>query len=85
MGPAHALPGPTGRDGRAAESVPVTDPDRCCFTIALQTARDQLVQAAGIVQDGPGSPGLIGQRVLARLLASRRHRTSKVRSMMVRL
>ncbi|MGI5508668.1 transposase [Streptomyces sp. CA-106131] len=27
----------------AAESAPGTDPDRCAFTIALQTARDQVV------------------------------------------
>ncbi|MFF7356733.1 transposase [Streptomyces filipinensis] len=70
----------------AAESVPGTDPDRCCFTIALQTARDQLIQAAGILPDEPDSLGLIGRRVLARLLAHRRHRTStrKVKSPMSR-
>ncbi|MFD7713926.1 transposase domain-containing protein [Streptomyces sp. NPDC059786] len=59
----------------AAESVPGTDPDRCCFTVALQTARDQVVQAAGIVPDEHGCLGLIGRRVLSRLLAPRRHRT----------
>ncbi|MFE9360501.1 IS4 family transposase [Streptomyces olivaceoviridis] len=66
----------------AAESLPGTDPDRCSFTVALQTARDQVVQAAGIVSDEPGCLGLIGQRVLARLLAPRRHRASirKVKS-----
>ncbi|BFV61236.1 hypothetical protein KCMC57_up63400 [Kitasatospora sp. CMC57] len=66
----------------AAESVPGTDPDRCSFAVALQTARDQVVQAAGIVPDEPGSLGLIGRRVLDRLLAPRRHRTStrKVKS-----
>ncbi|WP_372337799.1 hypothetical protein [Streptomyces sp. MK5] len=68
----------------AAESVPGTDPDpdRCSFTVALQTARDQVVQAAGIIPEAPGSIGLIGRRVLARLLAPRRHRTStrKVKS-----
>ncbi|TDU04199.1 IS4 family transposase [Streptomyces sp. 846.5] len=67
---------------QAAELVPGTDPDRCSFTVALQTARDQVVQAAGIVPEQPGHPGLIGQRVLDRLLAPRRHRTStrKVKS-----
>jgi len=60
----------------AAESVPGIDPDRCSFTVALQTARDQVVQATGIVPDEPGSPGLIGRRVLDRLLAPRRHRAS---------
>lgn len=68
------------------ESVPGTDPDRCSFTVALQTARDQAVQATGIVPDGPGSLGLIGRRVLDRLLAPRRHRAStrKVKSPMSR-
>ncbi|MFJ1700956.1 transposase [Streptomyces sp. NPDC088252] len=33
----------------AAESLPGTDPDRCCFTVALQTARDQVVQAAAVI------------------------------------
>ncbi|WP_420082754.1 IS4 family transposase (plasmid) [Streptomyces sp. JL4002] len=66
----------------AAESVHGTDPDRCCFTVALQTARDQVVQALGVVPDQPGPIGLIGRRVLARLLAPRRQRTStrKVKS-----
>ncbi|MGW2085215.1 transposase domain-containing protein [Streptomyces sp. NPDC001880] len=70
----------------AAESVPGTDPDRCCFTVALQTARDQVVQAAGIVPDEVGGLGLIGRRVLARLLPSRRRRVStrKVKSPMSR-
>ncbi|MET8966362.1 hypothetical protein ABZX69_44195 [Streptomyces sp. NPDC004074] len=66
----------------AAESVPGTDPDRCCFTVALQTARDQVVPAAGIVLDEAGGLGLIGRR----LLPSRRHRVStrKVKSQMSR-
>ncbi|MEW1907459.1 IS4 family transposase [Kitasatospora sp. NPDC085895] len=70
----------------AAESVPSTDPDRCCFTVAIQTARDQVVQAAGILPADPYPLGLIGRRVLARLLAPRRHRTStrKVKSPMSR-
>ncbi|MFI0968247.1 IS4 family transposase [Streptomyces sp. NPDC021080] len=66
----------------AAESVP----DRCCFTVALQTARDQVIQVAGIVPAEPGPLGLIGRRALARLLAPRRHRTGtrKVKSPMSR-
>jgi hypothetical protein len=66
----------------AAESLPGTDPDRCSFTVALQTARDQVVQAGGILPDETGRPGLIGRRMLARLLAPRRQRTStrKVKS-----
>lgn len=70
----------------AAESLPDPDPDRCSFTVALQTARDQVVQATGIVPDEPGPLGLIGRRVLDRLLAPRRHRTGtrKVKSPMSR-
>ncbi|MGW6796319.1 IS4 family transposase [Streptomyces chartreusis] len=69
----------------AAESRPGTDPDRCGFTIAIQTARDLVVQAADIIKpdtSGTGIPGVIGNRVLARLLPRRRPRisTRKVRS-----
>ena len=32
----------------AAETVPGTDPDRASFTIALQTARDQLTRATAV-------------------------------------
>ena len=38
----------------AAESVPGTDPDRASFTVALETAREQVTSARGI--------GLAGQR-----------------------
>ncbi|MFJ9761796.1 transposase [Streptomyces sp. NPDC101149] len=70
----------------AAESVPGTDPDRCCFTVALQTARDQVVPASGIVLDEAGGPRLIGRRLLAGLLPCRRRRVSsrKVKSQMSR-
>ncbi|MFG3590630.1 IS4 family transposase [Streptomyces sp. NPDC047990] len=72
----------------AAESLPGTDPDRCCFTVALQTARDQVVQAAAIVTDpaDAGHLGLIGHRILTRLLPPRRRRVStrKVKSPMSR-
>ncbi|MFD9797010.1 IS4 family transposase [Streptomyces sp. NPDC059070] len=66
----------------AAESRPGTDPDRCGFTIALQTARDQVVQAAGVIVDATGPIGEIGRRVLAGLLPLRRSRVStrKVKS-----
>lgn len=65
----------------AAESRPGTDPDRCGFTIALQTARDPVVQAAGITTPC-GQVGVIGRRVLAGLLPPRRPRVStrKVKS-----
>ncbi|WP_371794096.1 hypothetical protein [Streptomyces sp. NBC_01718] len=64
----------------AAESRPGTDPDRCGFTTALHTARDLVVQAAGVT--GYGTSGVIGQRILAGLLPPRRPRVStrKVRS-----
>ncbi|PWI07997.1 hypothetical protein DIZ27_25415, partial [Streptomyces sp. NWU339] len=61
---------------------PGTDPDRCGFTIALQTARDQVIQAAGVIVDATDPVGTIGRRVLAALLPSRRPRVStrKVKS-----
>lgn len=64
----------------AAESRPGTDPDRCGFTIALHTARDMVVQAAGIT--GGATIGVIGRRILAGLLPPRRPRVStrKVKS-----
>ncbi|WP_216373117.1 IS4 family transposase [Streptomyces tailanensis] len=72
----------------AAESLPGTDPDRCCFTVALQTARDQVVQAAAVITDptDAGRLGLIGHRILTRLLPPRRQRVStrKVKSPMSR-
>lgn len=55
----------------AAESVPGIDPDRCCFSVALHTARDQVIQAAGIVPvDGDRDTlfGTIGRRILTGLL-----------------
>ncbi|MGH3124056.1 MAG: IS4 family transposase [Streptosporangiaceae bacterium] len=61
----------------ATACMPGTDPDRASFTIAWQTARDQLIQAAGItastIIDLAGS---IGQHVLAGLLPARRLRVS---------
>lgn len=72
----------------AAESLPGTDPDRCCFTVAIQTARDQVVQAAAVITDPaePGRLGLIRHRILAHLLPPRRQRVStrKVKSPMSR-
>ncbi|WP_327249928.1 hypothetical protein [Streptomyces sp. NBC_01320] len=63
----------------AAESGPGTDPDRCGFTIALQTARDLLVCAEGVFEQGIGE---IGRRVLSALSPARRTRVStrKVKS-----
>jgi hypothetical protein len=60
----------------ATDSVPGLDPDRASFTIALHTARDQLVQAAGVIADTViDLVGAIGRRVLTALLPDRRVRT----------
>ncbi|MEV0742154.1 IS4 family transposase [Streptomyces sp. NPDC050549] len=63
----------------AAESRPGTDPDRCGFTIALHTARDLLVRAEEVFEQGIGA---IGRRVLSELASPRRPRVStrKVKS-----
>ncbi|MFE9942057.1 IS4 family transposase [Streptomyces hirsutus] len=63
----------------AAESRLGTDPDRCNFTIALQTARGLLVGAQGVFEQGIGE---IGRRVLSALSPARRSRisTRKVKS-----
>ncbi|MFC9501060.1 IS4 family transposase [Streptomyces sp. NPDC056982] len=53
------------------------DPDRASFSIALQTARDQLIQAAGIIEDSTiDLVGAIGRAVLARPMPGRRLRIS---------
>jgi hypothetical protein len=59
----------------ATDSIPGTDPDRAGFTTALNTARDQLVLAAGILTGThPDLVGTIGRHVLAHLLPARRIR-----------
>ncbi|NEA77332.1 IS4 family transposase [Streptomyces sp. SID13588] len=70
----------------AAESRTGTDPDRCCFTVAVQTARDQVVQAADVIPAHVGAVGLIGRRILGAVLPPRRQRVStrKVKSPMSR-
>jgi hypothetical protein len=51
------------------------DPDRASFTIAWQAARDQLVQAAGVLADTViDLVGTIGRHVLADLMPTRRLR-----------
>jgi hypothetical protein len=66
----------------ATATIPGTDPDRASFTTALQTARDQLTAAQGIIPAAPHRPGAIGRAVLATLLPARRPRCSarKVKS-----
>lgn len=61
----------------AVESVPGTDPDRAAFTVALETARDQVVAADGILPTAFESvPGRIAHAVLTNLLPPRRPRIS---------
>lgn len=55
---------------------PDIDPDRASFSIALNTARDLVIQAAGVIADTTiDLVGTIGRRVLADLMPDRRIRT----------
>ncbi len=59
----------------ATATQPDTDPDRASFTIACQSARDQLIQAANVLAGTViDLVGTIGQHVLANLLPARRLR-----------
>jgi hypothetical protein len=61
----------------ATSTRPGTDPDRASFTIALHTARDQLIQAAGVIATTTiDLVGKIGRQVLDNLLPDRRLRVS---------
>lgn len=62
----------------AAGTVSGTGPDRASFTVALETAREQVITARGITGDpaDPGGTGRIGRAVLAALLPARRARYS---------
>jgi hypothetical protein len=56
---------------------PDLDPDRGSFTIALNTARDQLTAAAGVITDTVVDlVGVIGCEVVAHLMPVRRTRTN---------
>jgi Insertion element 4 transposase N-terminal/Transposase DDE domain len=58
-------------------AAPGTDPDRASFTIALQAARDQVIQAAGVIAaETIDLAGTIGRHVLDNLLPARRLRVS---------
>jgi hypothetical protein len=60
----------------ATDSIPGLDPDRASFTIALHTARDQIIQAAGVIADTViDLVGAIGRQVLTALMPQRRLRT----------
>jgi hypothetical protein len=61
----------------AVETVPGTDPDRASFSAALQAARDQVIQAAGVIAgETIDLIGAIGRHVLNNLLPARRQRLS---------
>jgi hypothetical protein len=54
-----------------------TDPDRCSFTIAVNTARDQVIQAANVIADTViDLIGTIGRAVLDQPMPARRLRLS---------
>jgi hypothetical protein len=59
----------------ATDSQPGTDPDRAGFSTALHTARNQIIQAAGVIADTViDLVGAIGRAVLTHLLPDRRIR-----------
>ncbi|MET7396686.1 IS4 family transposase [Dactylosporangium sp. NPDC005572] len=59
----------------ATNTIPGLDPDRASFTTALHTARDQLIQAAGVIADTTiDLAGTIGRHILNNLLPDRRLR-----------
>jgi hypothetical protein len=61
----------------AVSTVPGTNPDRASFTIALNTARDQVILAAGVIAGTSiDLAGQIGRLVLANLMPTRRLRIS---------
>lgn len=61
----------------ATDTRPDIDPDRASFTIALHAARDQLIQAAGVIADTAiDLVGEIGRLVLNNLMPDRRVRTN---------
>jgi hypothetical protein len=61
----------------ATMAIPGADPDRASFTIALQAARDQVIQAANVIAgETIDLAGTIGRHVLANLLPARRLRLS---------
>jgi hypothetical protein len=66
----------------AAETVPGTGPDRASFTTALETAKETLTAASGVITASTSLTGRIGRAVLDDLLPPRRPRVSvrKVKS-----
>jgi hypothetical protein len=61
----------------ATDAVPGADPDRASFSVAVETAREQLVQAADVIDDEViDLVGTIGRHVLDNLMPARRCRLS---------
>jgi Insertion element 4 transposase N-terminal/Transposase DDE domain len=61
----------------ATDTVPAADPDRACFAIALETAREQITNAANVIADTViDLLGAIGRTVLDNLMPARRLRVS---------
>jgi hypothetical protein len=61
----------------ATGTAPGADPDRASFTVALEAARDQVTQAAGVIAGTRVDlAGTIGRLVLAALMPARRLRIS---------
>jgi transposase IS4-like protein/DDE family transposase len=61
----------------ATAAVPGADPDRASFSVALQTARDQVIQAAAVIAGTViDLVGAVGRAVLAQPMPSRRLRVS---------
>jgi hypothetical protein len=61
----------------ATDTVPSADPDRGSFTVALEAAREQVIQAAGVIDDEViDLVGTIGRHVLENLMPARRCRVS---------
>lgn len=60
----------------ATSTRPQIDPDRASFTIAMHTARDLVIQAAGVIAEAViDLVGTIGRHVLTNLMPERRTRT----------
>ncbi|MFE5406942.1 transposase [Streptomyces sp. NPDC056580] len=61
----------------ATSTVPEADPDRASFSVALHTARDQVIRAAGVIASTTiDLVGAIGRAVLDNLMPARRLRLS---------
>jgi hypothetical protein len=61
----------------ATGTIPGTDPGRASFSVALQAARDQVIQAANVIAgETIDLAGTIGRHVLGNLMPARRLRVS---------